>query len=66
MSGPTWSGNSGRRYLFKDWDIETLLIALNSVSDLHSECQDRCGLCHECMQQIPCATMRSIGEGTRA
>lgn len=48
-----------------DWDIETLLIALTNVADLHGECQNRCGLCHECGQQIPCATARTIGEGKR-
>lgn len=56
---------STKRHLFEDWDIETLLIALNNVADLHAECQNRCGLCHECGQSTPCATTRSIGEGTR-
>lgn len=35
--------------------------ALGRVLDLHGQCRNRCGLCHECGQQHPCRTARAAG-----
>lgn len=34
--------------------------ALARVRALHGECDARCGLCHECASQLPCATLRTL------
>lgn len=34
--------------------------AIARVRALHGECTARCGLCHECGAQLPCATLRAL------
>lgn len=37
------------------------VLALSHVLELHGECRNRCGLCHECGQTHPCKTAQAAG-----
>lgn len=40
--------------------LDSQILGVDRVRALHGECTARCGLCHECGAQLPCATLRAL------
>lgn len=40
--------------------LDNQILGVDRVRALHGECDARCGLCHECGAQLPCATLRAL------